>query len=138
MRERYVELFNDSFERCSRDPEFLDRFYEIFMGTSDEVRDKFKNTDMQAQKNTLLYSLSYMMIAHSKPDVLKGIADRHNSSQLDIKPQLYALWLDSMVEAVRLTDPQTSERTEQAWRQVMQPGIDYMINRYENSGASRK
>ena len=71
------------------------------------------------------------MLAHSKPDVLKEIADRHSASDLNIEPRFYALWLESMIEAVRQTDSVMDEQTEQAWRTVMQPGIDYMITRYK-------
>jgi len=37
MRERDVELFNDSIERRSRRPDFLSRFYMLFLASSDTL-----------------------------------------------------------------------------------------------------
>ena len=42
--------FNESFERCVNDPRFLDKFYEIFLSSSDEVNLMFRDTDMETQK----------------------------------------------------------------------------------------
>lgn len=133
MIQRYsVKIFNDSFERCSRDPAFLERFYEVFISSSDEVREKFKNTDMESQKGVLRISLSYMMLAHQTPNVLDKLAVRHNMHNIDIKPHLYSIWLDSMVHAVKLTDLEFDDGVEQAWREMMQPGIDYIISKYDD------
>ena len=132
MKQYYLELFNDSFERCRSEPEFMDRFYDLFTSGSAEVRDKFRNTDMEAQKRVLLISLSYMMIAHHDPTVLDKTAKAHSAGNLNIEPRLYVDWLNSMVEAVRLTDTHCSDEVLQAWRAVMQPGIDYMIQKYDS------
>ena len=37
MNEQEIELFNDSLERCTRTFGFLDRFYELFLASSEEV-----------------------------------------------------------------------------------------------------
>ncbi len=46
-------LFYDSLGRCIEGGKFLDRFYELFVQSSEEVREKFKNTDLEKQKNAL-------------------------------------------------------------------------------------
>jgi hemoglobin-like flavoprotein len=130
IHEHWIQIFNDSFDRCNRDPAFLDRFYDIFISSNDEVSEKFKNTDMDKQKGMLQISLSYMMMAHQNPRVLDKVAVRHNANNLDIGPHLYSLWLDCMVEAVKRTDAQFSDDVEQSWRQMMQPGIDYIMRKY--------
>jgi len=53
MNEREIELFNDSLERCTRASGFLDRFYELFLASSEEVAKKFKHTDFRKQKRAL-------------------------------------------------------------------------------------
>lgn len=130
IHEHWVQIFNDSFERCIDDPAFLDRFYDIFISSNDEVAQKFQNTDMGNQKGVLKISLSYMMMAHQTPRVLDKMAVRHNAQNLNIEPHLYSLWLDCMVEAVKRTDAKFSDSVEHAWRQMMQPGIDYIISKY--------
>ena len=124
------KVFNSSFERCIVDPLFLERFYEIFLSSSDEIREKFKNTDMEKQKGILLTSLAYIMYADKNPDPLFKTAQNHDHEHLDIKPQMYSLWLDSMLQAVKLTDPKYNDNIEPAWRESLQPGINYMIKNY--------
>jgi hypothetical protein len=63
MHERDVELFNDSIERCSRRPDFLPRFYTLFLASSDTVAKKFEHTDLRKQARMLKTSLYIMMLA---------------------------------------------------------------------------
>jgi hemoglobin-like flavoprotein len=134
LNERDIELFNDSLERCTSGRRFLDRFYELFAGSSAEVAAKFANTDFRVQKAALKVSL-YMIMAsiERKPEGtvhLERIAARHSRGGLDIGPHLYDLWLDCLIQAVRECDPLFGEETEQAWRRVMQVGIEFLKSRY--------
>lgn len=123
---------NDSFERCINDPLFLDKFYEIFLSSSDEVYQMFKNTEMETQKAMLMTSLVYMSHANNdSPGLLLNIAEKHNKNNLNIKPHLYKLWLDSLIAAANSIDPLFDENTEKLWRETLQPGIDFMISRYD-------
>ena len=124
------ELFNDSFDRCKKDDLFLDRFYKIFLSCSEEVNEKFKNTDMELQKKILKLSLPFMLSAHQTPQVLSKVAQSHSKNELDIKPYMYTMWIDSMIEAVKQTDKECSPEIEAAWREIMRPGIDYLIDKY--------
>ncbi|MEK6234377.1 MAG: hypothetical protein N2C14_06675 [Planctomycetales bacterium] len=130
-----LQIFNDSFERCSADARFLDRFYDLFISSSDEVKEHFRDTDIAKQKKMLLRSLSYIMAAHKTPDVLDEIATLHDSRNRNVEPRLYLVWLDCMIEAVKLTDAQFNDEIEGAWRSVMQIGIDYMASKYRDPGA---
>jgi hemoglobin-like flavoprotein len=134
MTERDIELFNNSLERCVDRPEFLDRFYELFMGSSDEVASKFRETDFAKQKRVLRVSLYAMMsVGQGNAEVdarLERLAALHSRSALDIRPALYAVWLDCLIQAVRELDPSFGSETERAWRNVMRPGIELMSARY--------
>lgn len=134
MAERDIELFNDSLEQCTGRPGFLDRFYELFMTSSEEVAAKFKHTDFRKQKKALRVSLYKMMLvpegnAGAYAD-LERLAQLHSRRQLDVRPELYELWLDRLIQAVREFDPLFSGETEKAWRNVMRPGIEFMKARY--------
>ena len=123
--------FNESFERCVNDPLFLDKFYEIFLSSSDEVKLMFRDTDMETQKVMLVTSMAYMTSAYNNESShLSKIADRHNKNNLNIKPHLYPLWLDSLIAAGKSIDPLFDMDTEKLWREIMQPGIDHMVSRY--------
>ena len=133
MDERDVELFNDSIERCSSRPDFLHRFYTLFIASSKTVAKKFEHTDLRKQARVLKTSLYIMMLANGESEQvahLERIAKRHSRAELDIRPELYDLWLDQLVQAVKEFDPMFDAETETAWRRVLQPGIDYMKSRY--------
>ena len=64
-------------------------------------------------------------------DRLGRVADRHSRRQRDIPPELYEVWLDSLIRTVREMDPLFCEEIELAWRVVLAPGIAYMKFRYD-------
>jgi len=134
VTERDVELFNDSLERCTRGPGFLERFYELFMASSPEVAEKFARTDLRRQRRMLKVSLFMMMLAAEgqlEADVhLERIARRHSRADLGIRPELYDVWLECLLQAARESDPQFGGETERAWRSVLRRGIDYMKSMY--------
>ena len=118
-------------DECTQinDPLFLDQFYEIFLASSDEVSAMFNNTDMETQKAMLMTSLVYMSHAHKdSPGLLSSIAKKHNN----IRPYLYTLWLDSLIAAAKSIDPLFDVKTEILWRKTLQPGIDFMIAKYDS------
>ena len=130
METEYTPIFNDSFQRCTGDPDFLDRFYRIFLSSSEEVKAKFSHTDMQLQKKIMLKSLAYMVHANINPASIHKTAINHDKHHLNIAPHFYELWLDSMIQAVEQTDPRFNEKVAQAWRETLQPGINHMIRQY--------
>jgi hemoglobin-like flavoprotein len=131
MHERDVELFNDSLERCSRRPDFLRRFYTLFLASSPTVAKKFEHTDLRKQERMLKASLYIMMTASGERTVhLERLAELHSRAGADIKPELYDLWLDRLVQAVKEFDPMFNPETETAWRRVLQLGIEVMKSRY--------
>ncbi len=129
-----AELFNSSYERCQSKPGFLERFDEIFLGSSPEVAEKFRHTDFARQHKALKASLyTLMLVGSGKPEALQHLerlAQLHSRKQLNIRPELYDLWLSGLLKAVGEFDRAFDEQTEGAWRRVLQPGIDYMKAKY--------
>jgi hemoglobin-like flavoprotein len=135
MDERILKTFDDSLGRCNRNPAFVDRFYEIFLASSPKVREKFAATDFTRQKSALRASLYSMLLAtrNGKPGLekhLSGLAERHSSRDLNIGSEFYDLWLDSLLAAVKESDPNYSQEVREAWEKVMMVGIDYLLSRY--------
>jgi hemoglobin-like flavoprotein len=133
MNERDLELFNDSMERCSSRSNFLNRFYAAFLASSDEVAKKFEHTNLKKQARMLKISLYIMMMTgHDAGPAaqLEQLAQRHSRAELDIRPELYDIWLDRLLQTVREVDPKFDAPTEAAWRRALQPGIDFMKSRY--------
>lgn len=136
MEDRAMELFNDSLERCQANTRFLDRFYEIFIASDDGVAEKFAHTDLKRQQMMLKSSLFLLLeVAGRHPRGesvvhLERIAERHDRSHHDVKPELYTLWLDCMLRTVREFDMKCDDAVESAWRAVLGHGIEIMRARY--------
>jgi hemoglobin-like flavoprotein len=136
MDERARDTFLSSFGRCRAAAGFLESFYERFFASSEEIREKFKHTDMKRQVRMLEDSLFVIAVAiqGEEGSVARGdlprIAARHSRQDLDIPSRLYDFWLECLIETVRTKDPQFSPAVEAAWRETMAFGIDYMRARY--------
>ena len=57
MDDSTLKTFEDSLQRCNSNPNFLDRFYEVFLASSPKVKEKFAQTDFVRQKRALRASL---------------------------------------------------------------------------------
>ena len=136
MDPRSRDAFLASFNRCRASAGFLEDFYQRFVASSEEVRAKFANTDMKQQVRSVEDSLYVIAVAvqGEQGSLARGdlprIAARHGRKDLDIRPGLYDLWLECLIEAVRSHDPQFSPEIEAAWRVTLAFGIDYMRARY--------
>lgn len=115
-------------------PGFLDRFYRVMAASDREVAEKFEHTNFSQQVILLKASLHMMMlVAWERPEGhahLERIARLHSREGLDVRPEFYDLWLECLVATVREYDPLCDATIEQAWRQVLAPGIEFMKSRY--------
>lgn len=127
-------IYSDSLQRCLDRPSFLGRFYELFLASSEEVRQKFAHTDFVHQIRALRKSLldaSWIGSpgAEAKAE-LERVAENHSRAKRDIPARLYDLWMESLIETVRETDPLFSPTVEEAWRTLLALVIDFMKARY--------
>jgi len=131
-----VDTFRASLNRCLASPDFLRRFYELFLESSDEVREKFRDTDFPKQTRVLADSLYMMAVAAQLEDdaaawkEMARLAKRHNRDDLDVRPELYDLWLDCLLKAASAHDPGFSPDIEAAWRETLAVGIRYLSSRH--------
>lgn len=135
MNKHVIDTFAGSLHRCTRTPEFEKRFYEIFLASSPKVAEKFAQTDFERQERALRASLHTMLsVLHdgeSGPAThLSELAERHSRRQLNIGAELYDLWLDSLLAAVKEFDSHYGSKVEDAWEQVMMVGIRYLLSHY--------
>jgi len=135
MDENVIATFDQSLRRCDNEPRFLDIFYDRFLASSPKVKEKFANTDFAKQKRLLRASFYLIVLAAEDPEkgperYLQYLAERHSAKNLNVGSELYDLWLDSLLETVEGCDPEFSPEVEQAWEQMMEIGIDYMLRHF--------
>ncbi|GGO82029.1 globin [Marinobacterium nitratireducens] len=130
-------LFDRSYERVlSHEVDgraFFEGFYDAFLAASDEVAEKFHDTDMDRQQAMLMKSFYHLLSFYASNNAdyyLDRVAISHNRHHINIRPALYDLWLDTLILTVRRFDPECCDETELAWRLVMTPGIVYMKFHY--------
>jgi hemoglobin-like flavoprotein len=136
MSSQATDLFLHSLTRCLAVPTFLEGFYDRFVGSSDEVREKFRAVDLKRQVRMLEDSLYVVAVAaqgkEGSParEALPWLAARHSRHDLDIRPELYDLWIACLVETARAHDPEFGPEVEAAWRETLTLGANYMRERY--------
>ncbi len=133
--ENTLNIFNNSLLRCQSNPQFLSHFYQKFIISNSEVREMFSGTDMKQQKMMLHASIQMIMLAsqgnEAAADYLAKISKKHSKSDLNIKPELYDIWLETLIETIRIIDPENNDQIENAWKEIMTFGIEYMKSRFE-------
>ena len=135
----YDEVFSQSFSRImgagAYNPEFVGRFYTLFLNSSPDIAKRFHATDMSRQKTMLHDSFTTLVDfnAHRRlTPQIQRLGAVHGPSGSDIPPGLYDLWLDSLMQTVREFDPDFNGETELAWRLTLAPGIAYLQHAYEH------
>lgn len=126
-----IKDVKDSFGRCCTNPKFFDRFYDIFLASHPAIKPMFAHTDFVKQKSLLRQGLAMMLLHLDGKTVgtmaLNRIADSHGPKRMNINPQMYQFWIDSLVKAVKECDQQCSPALEAAWQQALRSGVDYII-----------
>ncbi len=122
-----IDIARSSYGRCILKPGFLDRFYELFLAQSPKIAQKFKHTNMEAQKKVLKTGLANMIAyAQGKPSgkiVIDRLAKSHSRDQLDIPPQMYPLWTNSLIKALSEYDRKWTPETQVAWKELLDIGV---------------
>lgn len=122
-----------SYGRCCANPAFFDDFYQHFLASSPAIDDKFAHTDMAAQKRLLRQGiLNLVMHARGMPDTkLRALGCTHARTAMDIRPELYDLWLESLLKTIMVHDSQADAATLQSWREVLVKGISVIKAGYD-------
>jgi hemoglobin-like flavoprotein len=127
-----ADIVMQSYGRCCASNGFFDSFYLHFLTSSADVRAKFADTDMTAQKQLLRHGiLNLVMHARGMPDTkLRALGCSHARGGLDIRPELYNLWLDALLKAITEHDQLCDGNTRLAWREVLNKGINVIKSLY--------
>ena len=129
-RQRFLASLN----RCEARANFLPDFYRRFMDSSEEVRQKFADTDLGQQVRHLRRTLELSAAAtEGEREGLSELTMRagtHDHAHLDIRPALYELWQQALLGTAADCDPDWDADTEAAWREVLGFMVRFMTARY--------
>jgi hemoglobin-like flavoprotein len=134
MENQDTRLVRQSFGRCTLNDDFLVTFYDLLTQSSGEIKAMFAHTDMPRQrqllKGALIHLISYAGGNEFSRDRINELGESHSRTHLNVRPDLYEIWVDSLVNAVRRHDPNATPELEAAWRRIVAPGIALMQSRY--------
>ena len=123
-----------SFDRCEASGDFAEEFYQVFLNSSPEIGPLFAKTDFVKQRKLIRASV-YIMVTRSPAEptareALDKIGHSHGRTELDIRPELYELWLDSLCETIKRMDPEWTPELQQEWRDRLRPAIEAITALY--------
>ena len=128
------EVFLQSVGRCVASEAFIPAFYKRFLGSSEEIRHKFRFTDFEKQNKMLARSLELCAGATAgEPEALAEINERattHDRYHWNIEPRMYDMWLESIIETARDFDDQWTDAVEAAWRTILGHVVQRMVRKY--------
>lgn len=121
-----------SYTRCLRVPAFFDSLYERLLTADPAIPPMFEGTEFPKQHKVLQHGLGLLLSYANKPDpaLLDRIAARHSAGGVNVPPDMYRHFVDALLHAVRTNDPSCSDDVERAWREALEPGIEFMRSRY--------
>jgi len=128
------DLFLQSVGRCVANELFLPEFYSRFVGASEEIQARFRFTDFDQQYVMLRRSLELCAGATSgDPESMREINERavtHDRDHLNIKPEFYDIWLETIIDTARIHDSQWNEAVEAAWQRILGHVVKHMLRKY--------
>ena len=134
MDREQIARFDTSLARCLAEQAFLTRFYDLFVESSPDIAEKFRDTDFERQRRAMGASLYVIVLALENGEAamiyLDQIAKQHGHGDLDVQPEMYDTWRDCLLQSVKEYDPLFSDEIEQAWQAAAEFAIDIMRKRY--------
>jgi len=128
-------VFQRSYERVMEalGSDFFGDFYDRLLGSSPPIKEKFARTDMRRQQQVLrgsfFHLLNYYYTQPTCNEVMEGLIESHGPRGYNVSPEMYEMWLETMVETARRHDPEYSPEIESAWREVFSAGINRLKQR---------
>lgn len=134
VKEDMIHDVHASLNRCLVNDQFIEIFYDIFMAADADIRQMFAKTDFSKQRKllrkALLSAVTFAAGGEVARERLTEIRVSHNKTHMNVKPEYYPVWLDSLMQAVRTCDLQCDAKLESEWRAVLQPTIDFITSGY--------
>jgi hemoglobin-like flavoprotein len=130
MSSQATQITRASFTRCVELPDFFPAFYRNFFASLPEAKPLFAKTNLEKQHKLIEHAIKILLIfpqqAPGEPTLLTRLAEKHGKAELGINPAWYPAFLESLVFTASQFDPEFTPGIGAAWREALQPGMDYM------------
>ena len=89
---------------------------------------------MQRQNELIRQGVEQLIDFAAGSDVaqqeLRRLGKSHGRSGLNVAPELYSVWVNTLMDTVRIHDSEANDNIEAAWRLALSRGIDLMTSLY--------
>ena len=124
----------ESYSRCCVNPKFFDLFYANFLASHPTIAPMFAKTDMAKQKSLLRQGVSMMFMHLAGNGVgttcIDRIGESHSKKKMNIYPNLYDYWINSLVKSVKACDEKLTPAIEAEWGKTLRAGVDRIVSFY--------
>lgn len=134
MSDAFEDL-QQSYGRCLRNRQFIERFYEVFLASNPSIARMFEKTDFQQQRLALRRGIS-VAIAHAGGSsmvkrTMDQMADVHSrAGRTPVPPALYPHWIESLMTVVGEMDPEATPALLARWRTAMGRVVESFSRQY--------
>ncbi|MDR4479856.1 MAG: globin [Nitrospira sp.] len=126
-----IEQVVASYGRCCVCPEFFDRFYAIFLGSHPSIKPMVAHTSFTKQKALLREGVAMMLLHLEGKSIgtqcLNRLAKTHSPHRMNITPQLYEYWINSLIATIKEYDTGYTPDLEIEWRKALHAGVHYIV-----------
>jgi hemoglobin-like flavoprotein len=130
-----VNEVNQSLGRCFLHSGFMDKFYANFKASHPSIPPFFVKTNMATQHKLLKEGITFLLMSAGGSGFaqteMKKLGVRHDTAHLNVKPELYRYWIDSLMKTVLEFDQDFTPELDKKWRMILQAGIQQMIDTYQ-------
>lgn len=81
-------------------------------------------------QNGLMLIFQYARKTPTGKHGMDKMANRHGREHINVKPELYTFWRDSVLRAIEEHDPEFNDELAAQWRDLLQLGADVFVSHY--------
>lgn len=120
-----------SARRCLAAPAFHGVFFDDLARRAPGAVALFAGADERILRNFLRNAITLLLMdAAGSPnaaDRLDYVRTHHGPDALNVRPEWFAHWVESLMHSVRGVDPEYSAALEASWRRVIAAGVQKVI-----------
>ncbi len=129
-KEEIFLTVKESYMRCLGEGDFVGHFYELFLNADPEIEEMFKQTNFDIQRLLLRKAIMAILMYYGGDRAgrhkMAHLQETHNPRHMNIKPQHYEKFMESLQQTVRNLDTEYDQQVDEAWAEVISFAIKMM------------